>query len=341
MSYNIPMIHFDSNETRAGFYLAAEEYIMGNIRPDEPVLMLWSVDPTVVIGANQIAKVECDLEYMKDENIELIRRPSGGGAIYTDREGLKFTIIMKYESGEDAKSFVQNWLAGPVLDTVAHFGADAVFGGRNDLLLAGKKFSGVSQYIRNGYVCSHGTLIFNTNLDCLERVLTVDQKKIETKAIASVRSRVTNITEHIEEKNLSKFREVLVDCYEKQMLLKGLAPLIRKEFTLNELKEIEIIVQEKYYNPEWTIGRDPAFTFRNKKRFPGGSIEVFLDVKGGVIRSAKIAGDFLALRPVTELEEGLLGVQHTKNELEVALKKLDITSILGSLTEEELLETLL
>ena len=334
------MIYFESDETRAGFYLAAEEYIMSVMAPDEPVLMLWSVDPTVVIGANQIAKTECDLAFLEAEGIALVRRPSGGGAIYTDRGGLKFTIIMAYEAGGDVKTFVREWLAGPVLETVGHFGAEAVFSGRNDLLIGDRKFSGISQHIKNGYICSHGTLIFNTELDRLERALSVDREKIETKAIASVRSRVTNITEHIEERNLDVFREYLVGCYEKQMTRKGQASFSRRKFKPEELAIIEKTAMDRYANPDWTFGRDPAFTYRNKKRFPGGGIEVFLDVKGDIIQNVKIAGDFLAVKPITGLEEGLVGVRHTEKALARALEKLDVKDFLGSITGQELLDVL-
>jgi lipoate-protein ligase A len=149
---------------------------------------------------------------------------------------------------------------------------------------------------------------------------------------------------------MNRFLEALVECYGRHGdspcclaggKTEGLSLLSYRKFTSEELDEIETIAHERFENPDWIYGREPAFTYRNKKRFPGGGVEVFLDVKGGVIRSAKITGDFLALHPVTVIEEALAGVQHTKEALEEALRQFDVASILGSIDKNELLETLL
>ena len=402
------MILFESESKSAAFWFAAEEYIMRFVRPVEPVLMLWSTDDTIMVGANQVVAAECDLEYARAEGIEIVRRSSGGGTIFTDPGTLQYTIILPYGQGDeepgktpymadpgrdlrlnprhgeeasyknpytvtDPGTVTREWLAGPVKTALARYGAQASLEGRNDITIDGKKISGLAQYIKDGYICSHGSLLFKTDLEKLARCLTADREKFTTKAVASVRARVANISDYIALQDLRSFREALIEAYEPSERRplpqyepneEGAHPLsevITEKYEPNEegahpLSEVitekyepnkegahplSAIMTGKYYNPEWTYGREPAFTFTNRKRFPGGLIEVFLDVKGGIIRNAIINGDFLALRPVEELEAKLKGAPHRSGELEEALKTLDVRSYLGSLDEAELLEVLL
>jgi len=400
------------------FYFAAEEYVMNVVKPQEPALILWITDDVVMLGVNQIAKAECDLIYAKEAGIDIVRRPSGGGAIFTDSGTLQYTVIVPYEENSDVRDYVRVWLAEPLTQTLAGYGISASYEGRNDVVIDGRKISGTAQHIRGGYICSHGSLLFDTDLEKLVRVLTVDREKIQTKAVASVSARVTKIIDHIHAKKdgeggserpvpavknteLRDFREAFIRSYAKINLTArreaassefktpdkengmlhespanneasskaynkasneasnkasneanneayneayktdgDLHSIKCLEFTPDELTEIEKIREERYANPEWTFGRDPAFTFTNKKRFPGGGLEVFLDVKGDVIQSAKITGDFLALRPIAEIEKRMEGVRHNEEALREALRSIDITPVLGSITPDELFSVL-
>jgi len=362
------MILLENDSTDAAFYFAAEEYIMQILKPKEPVLMLWSTGDTVMIGANQIVKAEIDEVYAKEEGICIVRRPSGGGTIFTDEGTLQYTVILPYDekragavqTDKDPKACMRKWLAEPLIKTLGTLGVRASLEGRNDVAIEGKKISGLAQHVRSGYICSHGSLLFNTNLEKLVRVLTVDKEKITTKAIASVNARVTKISDHLDndtkdttllankEKDLKAFRESFIESYkklqpchcERSEVIQSY-PVIRKKFSEDDLQKIEEIRHKKYGSIEWTYGREPAFTYTNKKRFPGGQVEVFLDIKGNVIRNAVIKGDFLALHPVSEIEEGLAGVPHKEDALREALQTLDVKSTLGSITAEELLQTLM
>jgi len=331
------MILFESDRTDAAFYLAAEEYIMRDIKPEVPALILWIIDDTVVIGANQVVKAEVDEAYAAGAGIAIARRPSGGGAIFADKGGIQFTVILPYDEGginPDPGAHMREWLAEPLIETIGGFGVKASLVGRNDVSIDGKKVSGLSQFVKYGYICSHGTLIFSTDMEKLARVLTVDSEKIASKAVASVRKRVTSISEHIPVKDVRVFREALIESYGKNEAVS------RRGFTADELARIEKIRLGKYGSPEWIYGHEPAFTYTSGKRFPGGRIDAFLDVKGGVIQNAVIRGDFLALKPVAEIEEGLAGVPHREEALREALRGLGVKSVLGSLTEDELLEVL-
>ncbi len=332
------MLLFESDSTAADFYFAAEDYLMEVIKPQEPVLMLWSTDDTVMIGANQIVKAEIDESFARSSGISIVRRPSGGGTIFTDSNTLQYTVILAYDEGlmrKDPKACMKEWLAEPLATTLEELGVNATLEGRNDVVIGGKKISGLAQHISNEYICSHGSLLFDTNLDKLVRVLTVDREKFQSKAIASVSARVTKIADHIAEKDVQVFREAFIACYARR------GPLQRVSFSEDDLEAIENIRARRYRNNSWTYGREPAFTYTNKKRFPGGQVEVFLNVKRGVIQCATIKGDFLALKSVAEIEEGLAGVSHKEEALREALAHLDVASVLGSITKEELLHALI
>ena len=335
------MILFENDSRSAAFFFAAEEYIMCVLKPQVPALMLWITNDVVMLGVNQIAKAECDLAYASEAGIEVVRRPSGGGTIFTDCGTLQYTVIVPYSDKTDVKDVVRDWLVEPLTHTLTNYGITSSYEGRNDVVIDGRKISGTAQHIREGYICSHGSLLFNTNLERLARVLTVDREKIQTKAVASVSARVTKIIDHISAEKrgaspaaLHEFKEAFIESYGEKN------PVLRRSFTPEELREIEKTKSARYASSEWTFGRDPAFTFTNKKRFPGGGLEVFLDVKGGVIQSVKITGDFLALRPIEEIEKSLNGVPHKEESLAAALRSFDVSAVLGSITNEELLSVL-
>ena len=363
------MILFENDSNSAAFYFAAEEYIMRYLKPDVATLMLWSTGDTIMIGANQITEAECDLAYAREAGIEVVRRSSGGGSIYTDHGTLQVTVIQPFGADDDCRNIARESITGPIIGALASRKVKASAEGRNDIVIEGRKVSGIAQYVKDGYICSHCSLLFGTDLEKLERSLTVDRSKYETKAIASARARVANITEYIAEKDMQSFIDELTESFNTHCHCESFnthchceehrneaiqnmdcrAPLRsarndemkNQRFSADELAEIETIMNEKYLNPEWTFGREPAFTYTNKKRFHGGLLEVFLDVKGGVIKNARINGDFLSLMPVGGLEEILEDVPHREDALAEALGAVDVKQYLGSLGASELLETLL
>ena len=343
------MLIFENDSASAAFWFAAEEYIIRHARPDEPVLMLWRTDDTIMLGANQIAEAECDTAYANSAGIKIVRRPSGGGAIFTDKGTLQVTVIRQYNGRQDEDNsglsqacndpaVARELLAAPVLDALALYGVNASLEGRNDILIDGKKVSGIAQYVIGGYICSHCSLLFSADLEKLEKCLTANREKFKTKAIASLRARVANISDYIAEKDLQNFRDSLIKAY------KGEQDFRHSRFSRkgkDETLHIETIISEKYLNPGWIFGRAPAFTFTNKKRFPGGLLEVYLDVKGGVIKDARLSGDFLSLLPVADFETKLVGVPHNAEALKKTLREIDVRSYLGSLDAKELMEVLL
>jgi lipoate-protein ligase A len=321
------------------FHFAAEEFVMERLKPDEPVLMLWRTDMTAMIGANQIAETEADLRYAKARGIAVVRRSSGGGAIYTDPGVLLYTIILPFTDETDTKAVIADYLAGPAIEALRRMGVAASLEGRNDILVEGKKISGIAQYVRHGYLCSHGSLLFNADLAELARVLTADDEKIVSKALRSVRSRVTNIAEHlpgglpadISASDTLTFMKNLRESWRDEF------GLTEYEFTEDDEREIRKIREGKYASKEWTRGRTPKYSYRNSKRFPGGGVKVFVGVKGGAIEDIRITGDFLSLRPVADIEQKLIGVPFDAKALAGAISGDDVSLALGSITKDELL----
>jgi len=328
------MILFYNDSNKAAFWFAAEEYIMRELKPDEPVLMLWSTEDTVMAGANQVIEAECDVDYTQTEGIEVTRRSSGGGAIFTDEGTLQVSVILpKGELGP--KTVARKWIVDPVVAALAGCGVSAYAKGRNDILIDGKKVSGIAQYIKGGYICTHCSLLLQTDLKKLARSLTTDRAKFTTKAVPSEGSSVANIIEYIPGKDIQSFFSALAESYGREEEIQNRA------FDDDEIDQIETIMWDKYLDPGWLFGREPAFTFTNKKTFPGGTVEVFLDVKGGVINEARITGDFLSLLPISELEQKLVGTEHRTDSLSEVLDAVNLKLYLGKIKAADLLEVLL
>ncbi|MDR0518601.1 MAG: hypothetical protein LBG82_00890 [Clostridiales Family XIII bacterium] len=330
---------------------------MNTLRPREPAFMLWRTNPTVMIGANQIAEIEADLAYARESSIAVVRRSSGGGAIYTDPDTVLYTIILPYTESDafDIKAACSDYLSGPVIAALGELGVAASLEGRNDILVDGKKIAGIAQYIKHGYLCSHGSLLFDADLGELTRVLTVNDEKIKSKALRSVRSRVTNIKEHLPqaaeaenglrastrkddsgflqsgEPDTAAFMNAL-----RGHLSRAFAPA---EYTFSEsdLAGIEKLRAEKYASDEWTFGRTPRYSFHSAGRFAGGSVEIFADVKNGVIERLKITGDFLALRPVSDVEYRFVDIPFRTDTIASVLAGINTSDYFGAITREELL----
>jgi lipoate-protein ligase A len=341
------VIYCEHDSHDAAFWFAAEEFAMRDLRAEEPVLMLWSTADTVMVGANQIVDAEIDRTRAEAEGVAIVRRSSGGGTIFTDPGTLQYTVIQPHGADCDTKDVIRRHLAGPVLATIGRLGATASIAGRNDILLGGRKISGIAQYIRFGRLCSHGSLLFSADLEKLARVLTGDNEKVVSKALKSIRGRVTNVAEHVEEQNVARFRRVLEESWGSACADSvGAGPpgrFGRRAFSAADLAAIEGIRREKYANPAWTFGHEPAFAYRNAKRFPGGRVEVFLQVERGEIRQCGIRGDFLALRPVDAVCEAFRGLPRSKQALAGALGGLAagvFRETFGTVTQEELLSVI-
>jgi len=314
------------------FNHAAEEYMLENF--DEECFMLWINRPSILIGRNQNAMAEINMKYVKENDITIVRRPSGGGAVFNDFGNVNFTFISKVEDNSfaDFKRF-----AFPIIEGLKKLSIFAEFSGRNDITIDGKKISGNAQYKHRNKVLHHGTLLFSASMSNLASALKVRPIKLESKGVESVASRVTNISEHLKEPmTLKGFKEFLtnhmVEIYENSRFY---------EFSQRDIEGINKIVNEKYGTWQWNFGKSPKFSLNNEHRYAGGILEVNLNVDKGLIKEIKLYGDFFGRKDISILEEVLEGVKHEKEALFTALRDYEINDFMNNITKENLIECIL
>ena len=310
--------------------LAIEEYILRHLDQEQTYLLFYINDPSIIIGKNQNTIEEINTDYIEENNIYVVRRLSGGGAVYHDRGNLSFSFITK-DDGNSFHNFKK--FTDPVVKVLRDMGVKAELSGRNDILVDGKKISGNAQFATRGRMFSHGTLMFDTEIDAVVKALKVKKDKIESKGIKSIRSRVTNISEYMNEKmDIETF---------KQRILEGLfdgGPIQQYKLTEKDWEKIDEISKERYQNWDWNYGRSPKFNVQHSKRFPVGSIDIRLDVDKGLIEQCKIFGDFFGVGDVSDIETRLIGVKYTKADIKEALADSDLKHYFGAITLEEFLE---
>jgi len=314
------------------FNHAAEEYMMESF--EEECFMLWINRPSILIGRNQNTIAEINMEYVKENNITIVRRPSGGGTVFNDYGNMNFTFISKVEdtSFADFKRF-----AYPVIDGLKKLSIDAEFSGRNDITIEGKKISGNAQYKHRNKVLHHGTLLFSASMSNLSSALNVRPIKLESNGVESVASRVTNISEHLKEPmTLKEFKDFLT-----KHMVEICDSSIFYEFSQKDLEGINKIMNEKYATWEWNFGKSPKFTLCNEHKYAGGILEVNLNVDKGIIKEIKFYGDFFGRKELFILEEVLEGVKHEKEALFAALKDYEINDFMNNITKENLIECIL
>ena len=319
--------YLETGSTDARYNLAFEEFVLENRRQGD-WLLLWQNADSVIIGLNQNAAEEVDPAFIRRHGIRVVRRMTGGGAVYHDLGNLNYSFIT---DAEDPAQLSMEVLARPVCRALEALGVRAELSGRNDICIDGKKVSGTAQRLSGGRVLHHGTLLFDSDAEMLSGALRADPEKFRSKAAQSVRSRVCNIRDCLPgDMELREFwAAILAEL--------GRDGLVRESLDEAELAEVRRIAEEKYGSWDWNWGRSPDFGFRVRRRFPAGSLELCLDLHAGRIRDAAIFGDFLALRDCGPAREALLGRRFERGELEEALRGLPLREYFGGLGLEEIL----
>lgn len=326
------MINVINNSNNPYFNLALEEYFLKHKDIKEDILILWQNDNTIVVGKNQNTYEELNAEYVNDNNINVVRRLSGGGAVYHDLGNLNFTIIQP--SSSDHKNDF-SFFTKPIIECLNKLGADAAFSGRNDILLDGKKISGNSQYFCKDKLLHHGTLLFNSEMTVLTKALKVKKEKFESKGVKSVGSRVTNISDYIDKSiSLEKFKNMLVETVFEYR--KG--EIKNYELTDTDIEKINELIKNKYGTWEWNYGKSPEFNYSKEIRFDAGSVSVKINVADGIIKDFKIYGDFFEENPVEEVEDRFIGKRFEIAELKDVLEGIDISKYILNLNNENFIE---
>lgn len=327
------MLFIDNqNITDPRINLAIEEYALKYLDMEETYLLFYINEPSIIIGKHQNTVEEIHVDFVRENQIHVVRRLSGGGAVYHDLGNLNFSFITK----DDGKSFANfKKFTGPVIEALHKLGVPAELSGRNDILVDGKKISGNAQYATRGRIFSHGTLMFDVNVENVVKALNVKKEKIESKGIKSVKSRVANIIDYLDKPmTIQEFRQVLLDY-----IFAGQDPVPQYILTDKDWEKIHEISRERYSNWDWNFGESPAFNVKNAKRFPIGTIDVRLDVgEKSIIENCKIYGDFFGVGDVADIEKRLIGIRYDRDAIEKALADIDVKYYFGDIDKEEFID---
>lgn len=324
------MLIIDSPSHDAYFNIASEEYLLYKY-PKDDIFLLYINAPSIIIGKFQNTLAEINLDYVQEQGIKVVRRMSGGGAVYHDLGNLNFSFhtLLGTTDFMDFLTFTQ-----PVVSLLNDMGVPAKLEGRNDLLVEGKKFSGNAKLAKNGKMIQHGTLLINSQMEVLGDALKVNPLKFIDKAVKSNRARVINLSEYLpQDITALPFKQLLIE-----EMLKNNPGATIYTLTDQDIQEIEKLVAEKYSTWEWNFGFSPNYNFKKALKIPAGFIEVHLDVHKGHIEKAKIFGDFFASKPIEELEQLLVGQKHEIGHLAKLLEEQDVTAYFGKVSVTELVE---
>lgn len=323
------MIFIVNHSHDAYYNMAVEEYFLDC--HDDDVFLLWQNKNAIVVGKNQNTLAEIDFEFCKENRIDVVRRLTGGGAMYQDLGNLNFTFIKKgREWFSDFSYFIE-----PILDALHEYGVNATLSGRNDIEVEGRKISGNAQTVRGDKILHHGTLLINSDLSVLGRALRPDPEKIAAKGVSSVTSRVANVCE---------FSDIDVNAFVDtvcQKVCKRYPDTKMYNISAMEQEKIMKLADEKYRTWEWNFGSSPNYTFKNKARFASGTVQISLSVLRGKISDIVIEGDFFGMCDVSDIQTALCGVKHHECAIREVLSRFKIEDYFMGISEADILSLLL
>lgn len=323
----------NQNITDPTINLAIEEYAVSELDPNETYLLFYVNEPSIIIGKNQNTIEEINEAYVKENDIHVVRRLSGGGAVYHDFGNLNFSFITT-DDGDNFHNFKK--FTDPVVTALQRLGIDAKLSGRNDIQVGERKISGNAQFKTKGRMFSHGTLLLDSHLEDVVKALHVKTDKIASKGIKSIRSRVANINEFLQE-------PLTMEALKKQLLVsifQGEENISFYEWTEQDWKRVHEISEQRYRNWDWNYGKSPKFNVQHAKRFPIGQIEVRLFVEKGYIEEAKIFGDFFGVKNVQDIEKALIKKRYIREEIQSTLETFSLPEYFGNVTLDEILDML-
>ncbi len=315
-----------NENTSLSFNMAAEEYLMKHFEDD--IFMLWRAKRSVLIGKNQNSLAEINYDYVKENDIDVVRRLSGGGTVFCDLGNTNFAfIVTDRESFSDFRKFTT-----PILEVLQNLGVNAEFSGRNDLTIEGKKFSGNAQYKYKDRLLHHGTLLFSSDLGDLTKSINPPKIKYESKGISSVKSRVTNISAHLKDDiDIMTFRSLINDHIKSTVV-----DAEYYDFTKEDIIAIKKIETERFTTWDWNYGNSPKYKGNQSNKFAGGVVEVFYETKKGVFTGVKFYGDFFSRFDVSDVEEKFIGLTHDEKTVKNLFKNIMLDDYFKNITADEI-----
>ena len=316
--------------------LALEEYALRKLPLTDGGLLLFYVnEPSIIIGRNQNTAEEINQDYVESHGIRVVRRLSGGGAVYHDLGNLNFSFIT-LDDGESFRNFAK--FTQPVITALRKLGVDAELSGRNDIQVGDKKISGNAQFAAHGRMFSHGTLLFDSDIDQVVSALKVNAIKFASKSTKSVRARVGNIRDYLmNDMTIEQFRQALL----REIFATAPKEIPMYQMSSEDWEAVHQLANERYRSWEWNYGRSPKFNVEHSHKFASGIVHVRLFVEKGSIQACKIYGDFFGIGEIADVENVLIGVKHEPAALRDVLANLDVERYLGGVTKEDLVSLLM
>jgi lipoate-protein ligase A len=317
-----------SENTDPFFNLASEEVLLKSRTED--YFLIYRNAPSIVVGKHQNTLAEINLAYVEKEGIPVVRRISGGGTVFHDLGNLNFAFITTESDGElvDYRRHTQ-----PIIDALKAMGLDVSLGKRNEILLGKKKISGTASHVFKKRALHHGTLLFSSRMDDLSSALKVKPELFQDRAVKSVRSEVTNISEHLVHKiEVNDFQKLLFES-----ILDNMEDAMKYQYSEKDLKEITKLKEDKFSTWEWNFGYSPRYQFSKALRFRDGEIALHMNVEKGIIQEVSIKGDFLGSKDIHALEEVLVGTIHDPATIRMRLSGIRVEEYITGLENEKLL----
>ncbi len=326
------MIIYKNNSTDAYFNLALEQYLLDS--KEGSIFMLWRNDKAVIIGKNQNAYAELDLDYVEKNNIKVVRRLTGGGAVFHDIGNINFSFIVP-DTEKAVLDFAR--FTKPIIEALKSLGIENVcLSGRNDIMIGNSKISGNAQSSYNGKTLHHGCMLYSADLSMLTGALRVDPEKIKSKGIKSVRNRVANIKDFLKkDMSVTDFMDYLENYVAKETNSEVIS------LTDEDIAATQKLADEKYSTWDWNFGKSKELSVQKKKRYDFGSVAVDLTVEGGIIKAIKISGDFFGVRDVSEIENILINTKFEAEALKDKLNNSLMSDCISGMTFDLFIELLL
>lgn len=313
------------------FNVATDEYILKYL--EEDCFMLWRNDNAIIVGQYQNTLSEINYDYVKAHHIAVVRRLSGGGAVYHDLGNLNFSFT---KAGKDANLSDFEKFTRPILEVLQQLGVDARFEGKNDLTIEGRKFAGNAAHIYKNKILHHGCLLFSSEMRNVSEALKINPVKYIDKAVKSVPKRVTNISDHLKTPvSIEEFTKLVMDH-----VISTNPDSRLYTFTPEDLKKIKQLRDAKYVTQEWNYGKSPDYNFKKAVRTPGGLLEMNMEVKKGVIEKVRIFGDFFSEKGIVAIEEALANTDHEEKAIRAVLSRFPLEKYFQHIETDQLIEAM-